>query len=448
MKPFDTNWQDRWQGLADLLERTMENSFYRLIMCVATIGLILTYVFVGTTLAARDTFRISSLIEVSLEETDRPLDFLEISQVNRAIENVEKMHAALSVYRKFHPTPIRQDLGYFVSRSAIKPWAIESHVLRLWMDEMRGQPALGAFDVVSESVTRLILWELFPKSSEVLKPAKAATTWYENVSCFSDESGVRRRIVQDCDNRADSSRDTPLSLVPWLAGELQKSLQGGSVEWRLSMLLEFMHVATSPEMMAFDRVASWPKDGAKYGETLVRIADHFNRALENHNGRKIVSISKNPWLAYKRMKLSDPQDLRIVVGLLAIGSCQFPQLQQLAKFEAQELVWFQDCDETAVIQGVEAGQGNLAIGDRAREFAKRNPQLVMAKVGLKEIRYALKRGWVTSSTRITELQNELAAPALRVQKTEWLADAGVLRQKAPVEMLPFVRLDEVDQQSL
>jgi hypothetical protein len=197
MKIFDSNWQDRWVGLADVLERSMENQFYRLLMCIATVVLILAYVVVGTRLAEPEIFRTSKLIEVTMDESDRPLEFLEIAIVNRAIENIEKMHSALSVYRKFQPTPIRQDLGYFVSKSALREWEIEMHVLRLWMDELRGQPALGAFDLASESVARLVLWELFPDSLKSFDRPAAGSTWFENVNCYFP-SKRKAANVDDC----------------------------------------------------------------------------------------------------------------------------------------------------------------------------------------------------------------------------------------------------------
>ena len=82
--------------------------------------------------------------------------------------------------------------------------------------------------------------------------------------------------------------------------------------------------------------------------------------------------------------------------------------------------------------------------------------------GVRELRLAVKRGWVAPKTLITELQTQIAPTALedkepgaaklpvalRTQKTEWLADAGVLLLKAPVEALPFVRLGDNSAQTL
>jgi hypothetical protein len=437
MKLFDSNWQDRWAGLADVLERAMENRFYRLLMCFATVVLILAYVIVGTKLAEPEVFRTSSLIEMTIEEADRPLEFLEIAVVNRAIENIEKMHSALSVYRKFQPTPIRQDLGYFVSKSLLREWEIEAHVLRLWMDELRGQPALGAFDLAAESVARLVIWELFPESMVSIPLPAEGSTWYENVNCSFQNSKIPNK-QEDC----ASSRANPMSLVSWLANRLRLELRSGPVHWRLGVLADLMKEATDPDLMGFDRVASWPLEGALLGKNLKIIFSRFDRALQSKPSSSVVTdLSEIAVLRFKRFKLSDVQDPRIFVGLAVVGSCQFPSVEQLKKFEARELVWFQECEDNTVVKPA----------FDARSFAKLNLNLVMAKVGVRELRLAVKQKWISPATLITELQSQIAPIelgggklplALRTQKTEWLADAGVLLLKAPVEALPFVRFDD------
>jgi hypothetical protein len=441
MKFFDSNWQDRWVGLADVLERAMENQFYRLLMCFATILLILAYVIIGTKLAEPEVFRTSSLIEMTTDETDRPLEFLEIAVVNRAIENIEKMHSALSVYRKFQPTPIRQDLGYFVSKSALRAWEIETHVLRLWMDELRGQPALGAFDLAAESVARLVIWELFPESMDSVSLPAVGSTWFENVNCKFQASKMVS-IHEDC----VSSRANPMSLAPWLAARLRDELRLGPVHWRLGMLVDLMKAATDPELMVYDRVASWPHDGALFGKNLKVIVSRFDRTFSKPSTSSAADFDETAVLNFKRFKVNEVQDPRIRVGLAIVGSCQFPTVEQLKKFEARELVWFQECDENTI----------LKIAFDAKSFAKLNLKLVMAKVGARELRLALKQKWISPATLITELQNQIAPldleeaqsksikvhHALRTQKTEWLADAGVLLLKAPVEALPFVRFDD------
>lgn len=451
MKIFDNNWQDRWVGLADVLERAMENQFYRLLMCIATVVLILAYVVVGTKLAEPEIFRTSKLIEVTMDESDRPLEFLEIAIVNRAIENIEKMHSALSVYRKFQPTPIRQDLGYFVSRASLREWEIEMHVLRLWMDELRGQPAMGAFDLASESVARLVLWELFPDSLKSFDRPAAGSTWFENVNCHFH---AKRKAANDDDcflGQAAITRANPMSLVGWLANRLAEELSKGPVHWRLGVLLDLMKAATDPAMMGYDRVASWPKDGAQFGVNVKKILSHFGQAFKNGSsfGRDVTEVAS---LGFKRFKLNEIQDPRVKIGLAVVGSCRFPSIEQLKRFEARELVWFQDCEEKTIVKSAPDAHG----------FAKQNLHLVMAKVGVRELRLAVKRGWVAPKTLITELQTQIAPTALedkelgaaklpvalRTQKTEWLADAGVLLLKAPVEALPFVRLGDNSAQTL
>lgn len=448
MKFFDRNWQDRWAGLADVLERAMENQFYRLLMCFATIVLILAYVIVGTKLAEPAIFRTSSLIEMTTEQTDRPLEFLEIAVVNRAIENIEKMHSALSVYRKFQPTPIRQDLGYFVSKSLLREWEIETHVLRLWMDELRGQPALGAFDLATEAVARLVLWELFPESMVSIPLPLAGSTWYENVNCKFQTSKLLTN-QEDC----ASSRANPMSLVSWLANQLRHELRSGPVHWRFGVLADLMKEATDPNLMGFDRVASWPQDGALFGTNLKIIFSRFDRALKSKSSSSVVTqVGEAAVLRFKQFKLNDVQDPRIFVGLAVVGSCQFPSVEQLSKFDARELVWFQECEDNTVVKPA----------FDARSFAKTNLNLVMAKVGVRELRLAVRQGWISPTTLITELQSQIAPIdlggeqsksisksetvklplALRTQKTEWLADVGVLLLKAPVEALPFVRFDD------
>ncbi|MBN8538872.1 MAG: hypothetical protein J0L82_00680 [Deltaproteobacteria bacterium] len=437
MRFFDRNWQDRWVGLADILERAMENQFYRLLMCVATVGLILAYVIVGTKLAEPEIFRTSSLIEMTTEEMDRPLEFLEIAVVNRAIENIEKMHSALSVYRKFQPTPIRQDLGYFVSKSALRQWEIELHILRLWMDELRGQPALGAFDLAAESVARLVIWELFPQSMDSNPVPVEGSTWFENVNC-KFQAGRMTSSPDDC----ATTRANPMSLVPWLANRLRTQLKSGPVHWRLGVLADLMKASTDPGLMGYDRVASWPNEGALFGRNLKVIFSSFDRALKSKSLLTFAAdFSETAAIRFKRFQVNEVQDSRIQVGLAVVGSCRFPTVEQLKKFEARELVWFQDCEENTVVKPA----------FDARSFAKLNLNLVMAKVGVRELRLAVKQKWISPATLITELQSQIAPIelgggklpfALRTQKTEWLADAGVLLLKAPVETLPFVRFDD------
>lgn len=441
MKFFDNNWQDRWIGLSDLLERALDNQFYRLLVCSATILLILTYVVVGTKLAEPAKFRTSALIEMTAEEADRPLEFLEIAIVNRAIENIEKMHSALSVDRKFRPAPIRQDLGYFLSKSLLREWEIETHVLRLWMDELRGQPALGAFDLAAESVVTLVIWELFPESMKSFALPGVSGTWFENVEC-NFQTGRKVLKEGDC---TSGSRANPMSLVAWLANRMREELKSGPVHWRLGVLANLMKSATDPVLMGFDRVASWPRDGVDFGNNLGKILSHFDQSFGSR-GSLTRDFSEVAALKYKRFQLSEPQDPRISIGLAVVASCQFPTVEQLKRFESRELVWFQDCAESTEVKS--------ALD--ARSFAKLNLNLVMAKVGVRELRLALKQSWISSSTLITELQTQIAtdnnglaeppavklAQALRTQKTEWLADSRVLLLKAPVEALPFVRFDD------
>ncbi len=429
MKVFDRNWQDRWVGLADILERAMENQFYRLLLCLSTVALILTYVYVGTKLAAKDVFRPSPLIEIKVEDVKRPLAFLEIGIVNHAIENIERIHSALSIVRPLRPTPIRLELGYFLSKAPIVEWEIETHVLRLWMDELRGQPPMGAFDLASESVAQVVLWTVFPESRKRVVPPVAGTTWFENLGKVG--------------NRAN-----PMSLVPWVANQLYQNVKKESVLQSFGSLPRLMAAATAPELMNLERVAAWPINGAEFGSNLEIILAQLGSVLRDQTlAVQFPSFTTKATLPYRHFRLTEEQDHQVTVGLAVVSSCRFPQVQQLATFEARELVWIQDCGDIRAIQKARD----------ARSFAKLNPSLVMAKVGIREVRLALRRGWISSDTLITELESRLVAgssksldlPALlRVQKTEWLADARVMLLKAPVEALPFVRFDEIDSQTL
>jgi len=68
---------------------------------------------------------------------------------------------------------------------------------------------------------------------------------------------------------------------------------------------------------------------------------------------------------------------------------------------------------------------------------------LMAKIGLEETRLALERGWLKGDTRVTEIRDLDRGNSLhrnlQAQHEEWRPDLQVLKLRAPVDVLQFVR---------
>lgn len=435
------NWQERWQGLADALERAMENTTYRMVMCLATVVLILAYVVVATRSVEPTHWPQNALVH--FRETDvREYDFKKWERAERAVRNVSKMHRALSVGLAWQPTPISLDLSFFEESEAFlkslrwnsASFAIEAHVLRLWMDELRGQPALGVFDLAAESVVRVIIWELFPAARPASLEQVSLSTWFDEVqtmavSCRSLEEEVFGKLgwSELCRSKSISElgRSNPMSLVNWMATGIHRRIQSLSPIERFTILRSLMNRATSVESMRFDRAQSWSDSATDFGQNLMLISDMLEI-------RDLVS-SPEPVRTYHVTALNEELDSRVRFGLLVVKSCVFPEMKQFSRFQARELVWVQTCDQ----------EERLVAAQSADEFAARNPHLLMAKIGLDETRLAIDRGWLNGSTRITELSGQQGVGQLhrnlQAQREEWRSDLKVLKLSAPVDVLQFVR---------
>lgn len=435
------NWQERWQGLADALERAMENATYRMVMCIATVVLILAYVVVATRSVEPTSWPQSNLVQFRETEV-REFDFKKWERVERAVRNVSRMHRALSVGLPWQPSPVSIDLSDFKESETFRrslqsnsaSFAIEAHVLRLWMDELRGQPALGVFDLAAEAVVRVIIWELFPAARPAALKQVSLRTWFDEVqtmaeSCRSLEEEVFGKLAWSdlCRSKSISelARSNPMSLVNWLGASLHRRIQSLSPIERFTMLRALMNRATSVESMRFDRAQSWSNSATDFGKNLMLISDMLEI-------RDLISSSE-PFRTFHVTALNEELDSRVRFGLLVVKSCVFPEMKQFSRFHARELVWVQTCDQ----------EERVVDAHSADEFAARNPHLLMAKIGLDETRLAIDRGWLNGSTRITELRDQEGVGQLhrnlQAQREEWRSDLKVLKLSAPVDVLQFVR---------
>ncbi len=429
------DWQERWQGLADALERAMENKAYRLLMCAATVVLVLVYVIVGTRSVEPTLWPRNRWVEFRESETGAEFDFNKWERAERAVRNVEKLQRALSVRSNWQPTPIQLDISYFLSANSLSPksFAIEAHVLRLWMDELRGQPALGVFDLAAEVVVRTVIWEVLPGSRADLQEL-GSRTWLDATQTIAESCRFRERDSfgklpwwELCRFKSASEleRANPMSLVNWLAGRLSERLRGQGPLERLTTLHTLMVRTTAASAMRLERAQAWPEAASEFGSNLM--------AFEELLGAKGLVGGETPVREYQRLSMVSEPEPRVDIRLAVVTSCVFPQMQQFAKFRARELVWVQTCDENE----------KLLSAKTAEEFAKKNPHVLMAKIGLDETRLALRRGWLNGETRVTEIRDldrgNILHRNLQAQQEEWRPDLQVMKLRAPVDVLQFVR---------
>ncbi len=430
------HWQQRWQGLLDSLERAMQIKLYYVLMCLATVVLILVYVAVVTQAVEPAKWPKSDLVKVRDSEL-HAFDFKQLERFERSIRNIDRMYRALSVETQWRPTPILldvaylQEMGVFASSSS---FAMEAHVLRLWMDELRGQPALGVFELAGEAVVRAVLWELFPTSKPLRFEDRFEGTWYEEIqtlvqSCQSQEDVIFGKSTwwQLCRTKSTSemNRANPVTLAKWLGSRIyRKNKLLGPLE-RMVALRDLMTRATAAATLQYDRAQAWPVSASGFGANLI--------SLSKLLGIPGIISQQRAFDSFHVMALNQLPDSLVDYGLLVVKSCQFPQVRQLANLQARELVWIQSCDEDEKIH----------IGRTADEFAAANPHVLMAKLGLEETRMALQRGWLDGSARVTELRsgNGLVRlhPNLLAQREEWRADLQVWKLFAPVQVLQFLR---------
>lgn len=437
------SWQERWQGLADALERAMENRAYRLLMCVATVGLVLVYVVVGTRSVEPTLWPQNRWVEFRESDSVGKFDYRKWERVERAVRNIEKLHRALSVRSRWRPSPIQLDISYFLAGDALAPdsFAIEAHVLRLWMDEMRGQPALGVFDVATEVVVRAILWEVLPGSKNDLsgdpsgdRSGAESQTWLDATRTIAESCRLREQDRfgklpwwELCRSKSTSEleRANPMSLVNWLAGRLSTRLKELGPLERLTSLHALMVRATSASAMRLERAQAWPEAAVEFGSNLLALEEMFEA--------KGLVGGPTPIREFQRLTMLSELDARTEIRLAVVTSCVFPQMQQFLKFRARELVWVQTCDDNE----------KLKAAKTAEEFARKNPHVLMAKIGLEETRLALERGWLKGDTRVTEIRDLDRGNSLhrnlQAQHEEWRPDLQVLKLRAPVDVLQFVR---------
>lgn len=439
-------WQERWQGLADALERAMENRTSRLIMCVATIALVLVYVIVGTRSVEPTRWPQNRWVEfregeshdgLRANSTPNAFDFNKWERVERAVRNVEKLHRALSVNSSWSPSPIQLDVSYFLSSNFLDPdsFAIEAHVLRLWMDELRGQPALGVFDLAVEVAVRTILREVLPDSRVHQADAR---TWFDAIQTIGESCRTRELDGfgklpwwELCRSKTVSELDraNPMSLANWLSERLSWQFKSKRPLDRLVSLRKLMVQTTAASAMRLERAQAWPMSASEFGPNLLELEEIFGAI----GGAKGFIGDETPVRAFQRMTMTSEPDPRVEVRLAVVTSCVFPQMQQFAKFRARELVWVQTCDENE----------KLAPAANAELFARRNPHVLMAKIGLEETRMAISRGWLKGETRVTEIrdldQRNVLHRNLQAQHAEWHPDLQVMKLRAPVDVLQFVR---------
>lgn len=423
---FGNSWHARWAGLAEQLEHALENNATRFVLCFATIALVVMYIGAVTRLAEPPRWTDSRYVMIQ-ENGSEKFEVRDIDLINRAINRVGKQAAILGLRPQrlvLHPT--RQE--------ARRPYAIETHVLRLWLDEIRGFAPEGMFDVTSEAIARAIVAITFQADVVLDELPPANSNWYTHVKTMRETCVEKPRsewrglcAVLESTRASHSAEDeipNPLSLADWVSSQIvaeSETLLGGD---RIEFLRNLLKTSSDSELQGLGRVDQWPREARDYAPIL----------------RKIVSKLAPTRALQINFRASKP--------LHIVTSCQLPRIADLAKeledVEAREVVWARVCDSN----GKQTSRKSpFLTANSAQEFAEKNPTAVFAQIGVEEMKIAIKKGWVDSQIDIAnflvqarEKDSRAVATQLRSQSEEWNAKAQAHRVKAPIEVLKLVRL--------
>lgn len=441
--PFESSWQKRWSGLADRFERAIENNAYRLVLCLATAVLVLIYAGVGARIAEPPRWARSSLVEIP---ESVQFGFRDTDAVNRAIIRLDKLASVLGL------NPQKLVLQPSVEEIA-RPLALETRVLRLWLDEHRGFGPEGMYDLTNDAIARAIIIISFPDTRLIADLPNPNSNWFGHVKTMKETcveikanavaitSQFAREWSAICGVLRPSKEPNPLSLSKWLSSQMVAEARSLSVGQRIYYLRSLVRLSSSPEIVKFERAGSWPSQPQAFGA----IAKQIVLKLAPKRAQQISFKAYVPFLLLD-LESRDQSDARqkmedgIVAELLVLTSCRLPLLSQFDRLVAREVVWARKCDPSSTFVAARSALG----------FAEKNPFAVFAQVGIREIETALARGWISKDLDIAEfivesrnLQSMTVAAQLRAQNEVWNAQAQAFRMKAPVEVLKLVRLRSI-----
>ncbi len=447
---FQGPWQDRWSGLANRLETTLENNAYRFVLCCATVILVIAYAAVASKIAEPPRFIDNRFVHIDEVQRSPPLQSLtahDVNLLNRSLVRMQKLASVLSV------SPQRLSLRPTVEMIRT-PFAVEYHLLRLWIDEARGFYSGGMYEMTSESIARAIIAITFQSDQRHMRLPLENSAWYAQIRTLLETCAFRKSTAQNlymsswmslCNNAGSYGGDSasPLSLSPWLTSQLIAESQQMSAAGRIGYLRKLLHASANPKLLEFERANRWPADAKKFGPLLHDIMFE----LAPLQASKTDFRATLPWLLVKL----EPQSKSVAsatdglhVNLLVVTSCRVPRLADFKGFDAREIVWARVCPKnlSAIV--------SLVPAPSAEQFAEKNPDISFVQLGLPEISYALSQGWIDSKTDITDfvvgsksLNSRIVAYQVRPQSEEWNPKAQAFRVKAPIEVLKLMRLRSI-----
>lgn len=446
--------QDRWSGLANRLEAALENRAYRTALCLATVILIVGYACIASRLAEPPRWSDSRLVHIDESNLGKSrLSPRDVDAVNRSIVRLEKLANVLAL----KPQRLNLRLNESIARS---PFAIENHILRLWIDEDRGFYSGGMYEMTSEAIARAVLAIVFPTGIQGEKslaglPAES-DGWYGQVkslreTCFGRKSisigggwGGLCEALGNTKSAQAMDLPSPLSLSPWLTRQIISESDLMSPGQRIAYLRRLIHASSDTKLLEFERANRWPTEAKEFGLLLKEIVSTV--APERSH-----DLDFNAVVPFLQAKLGargaeSPESLTkgLHVELLVVTSCNVPRLVDFKGFEAHEVLWARVCPKSL------SALTSLVPANNGEEFAAKNPDVSFALLGVQEISYALKKGWINSKTDITDFvvsardtKSRAVAYEIRPQSEEWNAKAQAFRVKAPIEVLKLMRLRRI-----
>lgn len=441
---FQGPWQERWSGLANRLETTLENNAYRFVLCCATVVLVVAYAAVASRIAEPPRFIDNRLVHVE-ESPTQALTARDVDRLNRSIVRLQKLASVLNI------SP--QRLNFRPSAEMIRtPFAVEHHLLRLWIDEARAFYSGGMYEMTSESIARAILAITFQDDVGRMRLPLANSGWYAQVKTLRETCVDRKSTTQNpymsswmslCNHAGSGDSPSPLSLSPWLTSQLIEESQQMSSAGRIQYLRALLHASANPKLLEYERANRWPADAKKFGPLLNDIMSE----LAPQQTSKTDFRATLPWLLVKlepQSKALESATAGLHVNLLVITSCRVPRLADFKGSNSREVVWARVCPKnlSSIVSLVPAAS--------AEQFAEKNPDISFVQLGVPEISYALSQGWIDSKTDITDfvvgsknLNSRIVAYQVRPQSEEWNPKAQAFRVKAPIEVLKLMRLRSI-----
>jgi hypothetical protein len=412
-----------------------------------------TYAGVASRLAEPPRFTENRYVQIVESE---PFGARDLDTLNRSLVRIEKLASVLGIEpRRLSLRPTTE-----VIRTA---GAIEYHVLRLWIDEVRGFNSGGMYEMTSESIGRAIIALVFPDLKRLPDTSETIGTesWYAQLKTIRQMcEGLKSTRETHFDSwrslcRVDgnlASRDgetvSPVSLSPWLTRQLTLEGAQHGLGSRITFLRHLVRASKDESLLEFERANRWPADPKKFGPLLENIV----RELAPLQAKTIDFRATLPWLQVelpgKFEKETSKSSRNITeglrVGLLVVTSCRTPRLSELKGYDAREVVWARVCPNSL------SSVVSLVPAENAETFAEKNPDTSFVQVGLDEIAYAFSKGWIDPKSDISDFVSDskgrnsrLIAYQIRPQSEEWNSKAQAFRVKAPIEVLKLMRLRSI-----